>query len=119
MNEDNKLGWLRYVAMVVVAALFDVSIIVADIVLFGAGFLITWIPSLVAILTFGLWFALKGEANYKRIAILVAPFVGGCAGFPGWTAAIWWLVAKIIAEKTLSQLAPAGLEKVASVIKKI
>lgn len=92
--------------MIGAAVIFDGIIIVLDIILFGFGFILTWIPSLFAILTFSVWLAIKGEANFKRIGILIAPFTAGCVGLPGWTATIWPLVAKIIAAKSLSQVSP-------------
>ena len=100
------MNWLTGGMMIGTAVVFDVIIIVLDFMLFGFGFILTWIPSIFAILTFSVWLTIKGEANFKRIAILVAPFTAGCAGVPGWTATIWPLVAKIIAAKTLSKVAP-------------
>src|SRR3989338_9351304 len=102
------LNWLTGGAMIVTALLFDGIIIVLDFMLLGFGFILTWIPSIFALLTFSVWLAIKGEANFKRIAILVAPFTAGCAGVPGWTATIWPLVAKIIAAKTLGNIAPSA-----------
>ncbi len=109
MSEKKEgLNWLTGGEMIGVAVLFDGVIIVLDIVLFGFGFILTWIPSMFAILTFSVWLAIKGEANFKKIAILVAPLVAGSTGIPGWTATIWPLVAKIIAAKTLSKVSPGA-----------
>ncbi len=107
-EKKEGLNWLTGGEMIGVAVLFDGVIIVLDIVLFGFGFILTWIPSMFAILTFSVWLAIKGEANFKKIAILVAPFTAGCTGLPGWTATIWPLVAKTIAAKTLGKIAPVA-----------
>src|SRR3989344_85579 len=96
------MNWLTGGIMIGGAALFDlVTLLVAVLA-------VAWIPNLFAFLTFSVWLAIKGEANFKRIAILIAPFTAGCVGLPGWTATIWPLVAKIIAAKTLGNIAPSA-----------
>lgn len=100
------MNWLTGGAMIAAALLFDGITIGLDFLLLGFGFILTWIPSIFAILTFGVWLAIKGEASFKKIAILMAPFTAGCAGIPGWTATVCPLVAKTIAAKTLGKVAP-------------
>ena len=106
------MNWLTGGIMIGVAALFDlVTLLLAllnFIPLFGtvAVLVIAWIPNLFALFIFSTWLAIKGEANWKRIAILVAPFTAGCAGVPGWAGTIWPLTAKIIAAKSLGKIAP-------------
>ena len=98
--------------MIGVAALFDLVTLLLALLNFVpligtvAVLTVAWIPNLFAFLTFSVWLAIKGEANFKRIAILIAPFTAGCVGLPGWTATIWPLVAKIVAAKTLKQVSP-------------
>ena len=106
------MNWFTGGAMIGVAFLFDVITFLLDLLHFIplAGtvvvFAVAWIPNFFAFLTFSVWLAIKGEANFKRIAILVAPFAAGATGIPGWTATIWPVVAKTIAAKTLGKVAP-------------
>ena len=105
------LNWLTGGIMIAVAVLFDgITLLLAllnFIPLVGtvAVLAIAWIPNSFAFLSFSVWLTFKGEANFKRIGILIAPLVAGSAGVPGWTAVIWPLVAKTIAAKTLGNVA--------------
>ena len=124
MAENQKkegLNWLTGGGMIAVGALFDLVTLLLGLLHFiplGGTvviFTIAWIPNTFAFLTFSVWLTIKGEANWKRIAILVAPLVAGSTGIPGWTATIWPLVAKIIAAKSLgkvSSLASRALNKI-------
>ena len=113
-EKKEGLNWLTGGIMIGVAALFDlITLILAlfnFIPLVGTVVVlaVAWIPNLFALLTFSFLLAIKGEANFKKIAILVAPLVAGSTGIPGWTATIWPLVAKIIAAKTLSKVSPGA-----------
>ena len=109
MEEEKKkegLNWLKGGGMIAVAFIFDAITTTITIITFGLGFIVNWIPNTFAFLTFSVWLTLLGEANFKRIAILVGPLVAGSAGVPGWTAVIWPLVAKAIAAKSLGKVAP-------------
>ena len=113
MNQKKEgLNWLTGGIMIGIAVLFDlVTLLLAllnFIPLIGTVvvFTIAWVPNSFAFLTFSFLLTINGEANWKKIAILVAPLVAGSAGVPGWTAAIWPMVAKIIAAKTLGGVAP-------------
>jgi hypothetical protein len=109
MADDQKkdgLNWLTGGGMIAVALLVDLTTTIITVITFGLGFIINWIPNLFAFMSFSVWLTLKGEANFKRIGILIAPLVAGSAGVPGWTAVIWPMVAKIIAAKTLGNVAP-------------
>lgn len=108
------MNWLTGGIMIGVAVLFDgITSLLALFYLVPlvgtvAVFSIAWIPNLFAILTFSFLLAINGEANFKRIGILIAPLVAGSAGVPGWTAVIWPMVAKIIAAKSLGQISPTA-----------
>ena len=110
MAEEEKkkegLNWLNGGAMILISLIIDAVTAFITIVTFGLGFIVNWIPNLFVFLTFSVWLTLLGEANFKRIAILVGPLVAGSAGVPGWTAVIWPLVAKAIAAKSLGKVAP-------------
>lgn len=107
MNEKSAgLNWLTGGGMIAAALLVDLTTTIITFITFGLGFIINWIPNLFAFMMFSVWLAIKGEANFKRIGILIAPLVAGFAGVPGWTAVIWPMVAKIIAAKTVGNIAP-------------
>ena len=108
MNEEKSggLNWLTGGGMIVVAVLFDLITATITLITFGLGFIINWIPNSFAFLTFSVWLTIAGEANFKKIAILVAPLSAGSIGLPGWTVTIWPLVAKTIAAKSLGKIAP-------------
>ena len=109
MEDEEKSGgvnWITGGAMILVAVVFDAVISLITILTFGLGFIVNWIPSALALMTFSVWLTIAGEANFKRIGILVAPFTAGCIGLPGWTATMWPLVAKTIAARNLGQVSP-------------
>ncbi|MFH1170344.1 MAG: hypothetical protein V1704_02195 [Candidatus Vogelbacteria bacterium] len=107
-NDQTKGGmnWLTGGGMIATALLVDLTTTIITLITFGLGFIINWVPNLFAFMMFSVWLTFKGEANFKRIGILIAPLVAGSAGVPGWTAVIWPLAAKIIAAKTLGDVAP-------------
>lgn len=108
MGEEEKkkggLNWLNGGGMIAATLLVDLTTTIITFITFGFGFIINWIPNLFAFMMFSVWLALKGEASFKRIGILIAPLVAGSAGVPGWTLVIWPLVAKIIAAKSLGKV---------------
>ncbi|MEK7622186.1 MAG: hypothetical protein AAB415_03325 [Patescibacteria group bacterium] len=105
-EEKGGLNWVTGGGMIAVAALFDLVTVIITLITLGLGFIINWIPNSFAFLTFSVWLTISGEANFKRLGILIAPFSAGCVGLPGWTATIWPLVAKTIAAKSLGKIAP-------------
>ena len=107
-QKNGGMNWLTGGGMIVAALLVDLTTTIITLITFGLGFIVNWIPNLFAFMSFSVWLVIKGEANFKRIGILSAPLVAGSAGVPGWTAVIWPLVAKIIAARTLSAVAPVA-----------
>ena len=107
-QKNEGMNWLTGGGMIVAALLVDLTTTIITLITFGLGFIVNWIPNLFAFMSFSVWLTFKGEANFKRIGILIAPLVAGSAGVPGWTAVIWPLVAKIIAARTLGAVAPVA-----------
>ena len=107
-QKNEGMNWLTGGGMIATALLVDLTTTIITLITFGLGFIVNWIPNLFAFMMFSVWLAIKGEANFKRIGILIAPLVAGSAGVPGWTAVIWPLVAKIIAARTLGAVAPVA-----------
>ncbi len=119
MAEEKKKGldWTHGGLMIGLAAFFDVCIILLMLATFGVGIVATWLIGFFALLSFCTWLAVLGELNFKRVGILLAPMGASILGLPGWTAAIWPMVARAIGKKALGQVAP-GAEKLLNAKKK-
>lgn len=100
MVEECSITRFDAVLMICVALLYDFVQIVINIIMFGFGFLVTWIISLWAWLTFYLWFRIKGVSfmNWKNtlkltggglIEIIPFPFL---SALPAWTAVVIALI---------------------------
>jgi len=100
MEEGCSITRFDAVLMVCVALFYDLVQLAINIVMFGFGFLVTWIISLWAWLTFYLWFRIKGVSfmNLKNalkltggglIEIIPFPFL---SALPAWTAVVIALI---------------------------
>ncbi len=92
--------------MIAVAVIYDLA--QAFLTLIGIGFLVNWIITIWAVLTFGTWLAIKGvnPMRARRGATwgvsVVVKFIPFLDLLPGWTVSTITTVASIRAEDRLA-----------------
>lgn len=121
MPKKYRIDWLIGGLMIGVAVIYDA--IQGFLTFILIGFLVNWIITIWAWLTFYFWFKTKGVSFLGSKALVLnggglAEFIPGFNSLPVWTAAVVALVIMTRAEDALAQVAPAVSKMAKPLLKK-
>lgn len=109
MNKKYRIEWLEGGMMIGVATIYDA--LQAFLTFIIIGFLVNWIITIWAWLTFYFWFKFRGVSflGTKSVSLnggALIELIPGLNALPAWTAAVIILIIMTRSEDVLNQISP-------------